>query len=80
MLSGGLTQGKFMVILGVALVLLFVIIRVQEKELAKPDLSHFYERGLKVLCSLAAVFVIVVVFLLIEMIAATFGYKSVLFS
>lgn len=80
MLNSGFTQEKFVIILFVVLGILGAIIRIQEKELDKPTLDHFYERGLKVLCSLAAVFLLVVVFLLIEMLAATFGYKSLLFS
>lgn len=80
MLSGGFTQNKFMAMLLIALVLLFVIVRIQEKELERSDLSHFYERGLKILCSLSAVLILVIVFLLIEMAAASFGYNSVLFS
>lgn len=80
MLSGGFTQNKFMAMLLVVLVLLVAIVRVQEKELERTDLSHFYERGLKILCSLAAVLILVVVFLLIEMVAASFGYNSILFS
>ena len=80
MLSGGFTQEKFAIMLFVVLGILVAIIRIQEKELERPDLSHFYERGLKILCSLAAVLILVVIFLLIEMVAASFGYKSVLFS